>query len=84
MKTPLYYMRGRGLVRLRPGKDQAEFERKHPQLLFIPEDMVPTMEELEEDLHEGVTSAVDGCAPVEHDGHCQHGYPSWFLAKKLI
>jgi len=43
----------------------------------------PTIEELEEWLSEGVAEATDGC-PVELDGTCEHGCPSWLIELGLI
>ena len=43
----------------------------------------PNMEEMEGMLSEGVAEATDGC-PVEPDGECEHGHPSWFLRLGLI
>lgn len=28
--------------------------------------------------------AIDGCGPVEPDGHCEHGCPAWPLHKGMI
>lgn len=28
---------------------------------------------------EGQMEATDGCGPIEDDGHCEHGKPSWLL-----
>ena len=39
----------------------------------------PTIEELMEMEREGFCEATDGCAPVEPDGYCEHGCPSWLL-----
>ena len=39
---------------------------------------VPSEEELEGMLWEGVAAATDGCA-VEPDGICPHGHVSWLL-----
>ena len=46
-------------------------------------DAGPSIEELEEMVADGVAEAVDGCF-VEPDGVCQHGSPSWLIAKGLI
>ena len=43
----------------------------------------PDEETLEEWLMDGVAEADDGC-PVELDGHCPHGRPSWFIHLGLI
>lgn len=70
--------------------------RKHDPSLPTPSEVVrsspwpvPTVERpdydtLEEWLWEdGVCEATDGC-PVEPDGVCPHGHPSWFLKLGLI
>ena len=49
----------------------------------IPLDDEPSQEQLEEWIYNGVSEATDGC-PVEPDGECPHGYPSWLLQLGLI
>jgi hypothetical protein len=44
----------------------------------------PTLDELLEWMFDGECAAIDGCYPVEPDGHCSHGKPSWFLHLNLI
>lgn len=44
----------------------------------------PDWETLQEWMFDGVCEAVDGCYPIELDGHCEHGAPSWFLYLGLI
>ena len=46
-------------------------------------DTKPTRAEVEEWLDEGRALAVDGC-PVEPDGTCPHGSPSWLIVMGLI
>lgn len=41
-------------------------------------DPVPSMDELEGWLFDGVCEATDGCM-VEPDGYCPHGCPSWLI-----
>jgi len=44
----------------------------------------PSIEELAwEVVNDGVCEAVDGC-PVEPDGICPHGAPSWHLVMGII
>lgn len=43
----------------------------------------PTLEELQEWFYDVGCEATDGCW-VEHDGICEHGYPSWFLYLGVI
>lgn len=43
----------------------------------------PDFEQLEEWLEEGKAEATDGC-PVEPDGECEHGFPSWLVELGLI
>lgn len=43
----------------------------------------PTIEDLGVWVFDGVAEATDGC-PIEPDGICEHGYPSWLLFKGLI
>ena len=44
----------------------------------------PELNQLEEWMDEGVCSATDGCFPVEPDGVCEHGYPSWLIEMGMI
>lgn len=37
----------------------------------------PDDEEIEVMCESGVADSTDGCAGIELDGTCQHGYPSW-------
>lgn len=37
----------------------------------------PTIEELVAQERGGRCKALDGCQPVEPDGYCEHGLPSW-------
>jgi len=43
----------------------------------------PTTEQLEYWLSATGCEATDGCW-VEHDGVCQHGYPSWYIQFGII
>ena len=43
-----------------------------------PVDDEPTFDELEDMVFDSVAAATDGC-PIEPDGICEHGYPSWLL-----
>lgn len=43
----------------------------------------PDADTLEDWLLDGAAEAVDGC-PVEPDGHCPHGCPSWLLVLGLV
>jgi len=43
----------------------------------------PSMEDLEEMIFDGDCWATDGC-PIEPDGTCPHGHPSWLLRLGLI
>ncbi len=38
----------------------------------------PSLEQLQEWEADGVCEATDGC-PVEPDGYCPHGHPSWLI-----
>lgn len=53
-------------------------------LAKIPTVSQPTVEQLEEWAMQGFCEAVDGCFPIEPDGHCEHGQPSWLLHLGLI
>ncbi len=44
---------------------------------------MPSIEEMEQWVDDGIAEATDGC-PVEPDGRCEHGCPSWLLALGLI
>lgn len=48
-----------------------------------PTDPEPDEERLEVWTYDSVCEATDGCT-VEPDGICEHGHPSWLLAKGLI
>lgn len=43
----------------------------------------PDLETLEEWMWDSVCEATDGC-PVEPDGMCPHGHPSWLVRLGLI
>lgn len=45
----------------------------------------PLPDELREMLFgECAARATDGCEPIEADGVCEHGHPSWLLYLDLI
>lgn len=44
---------------------------------------LPSMDELEEWLNDGVAESVAGYS-VEPDGYDQHGFPSWFIVLGMI
>jgi hypothetical protein len=44
---------------------------------------VPTLEELEQMVSEGIALATDGCI-TEPDGESEHGEPSWLIELGLI
>ena len=46
--------------------------------------MQPGYNELREMISDGVCSATDGCDSVEPDGWCEHDFPAWPLALKMI
>ena len=48
-----------------------------------PTESEPEYDQLEEWSDDGVAEATDGC-PIEPDGVCQHGHPSWILKLGLI
>jgi hypothetical protein len=48
------------------------------------ENAPPSIEQLMEWEAEGFCQAIDGCFPVEPDGYCQHGKPSWMIVLGLI
>lgn len=39
----------------------------------------PSLEQLMEWEAQGYCEATDGCGPIEPDGYCEHGYPSWLI-----
>ena len=39
----------------------------------------PSVKTLERWDSEGAMRATDGCCPVDPDGHCEHGEPSWLF-----
>ena len=52
----------------------SEIDPSYPE----PTTDVPSIEQLEFYLYDGVSEATDGCS-VEPDGCCTHGHPSWIL-----
>ncbi len=48
-----------------------------------PTEPQPPVEEILTEADDGIVAATDGC-PVEPDGVCPHGYPSWLLYLGLI
>ena len=48
-----------------------------------PTEAEPTMDELSAMMVDSVARATDGC-PIEADGVCEHGHPSWLLQLGLI
>ena len=48
-----------------------------------PKEPEPPLEQLQEWQNDTGCESTDGCW-VEHDGVCEHGYPSWFLHLGLI
>ena len=62
-------------------RDHIETGRPFSELMA--DDPEPDFETLEEWLMDSGCEATDGCW-VEHDGHCPHGKPSWFLKLGLI
>ena len=44
----------------------------------------PTIATLQRWSREGDMEAIDGCGPVEDDGYCEHGKPSWMRSMGLI
>ena len=45
--------------------------------------VVPDMEQISDWVFDCICEALDEC-PIEPDGHCEHGYPSWLIALNLI
>jgi hypothetical protein len=43
----------------------------------------PDTETLEYWIYDGVAEATDGC-PIEPDGVCPHGHPSWLIVLGMI
>lgn len=43
-----------------------------------PTEEKPSMEELRDQMSDGVVDATDGCS-VEPDGWCSHGHVSWLI-----
>jgi len=75
--------RGRPVMAAKRFKDfvtQEMLEEKFPDWVFKPLDYWPTLEEIEEALMDGTCEAVGCGCPVEPDGYCPCGNPSWLLA----
>jgi len=48
-----------------------------------PTEPEPSDDEIEDMVMDGDCTATDGC-PIEPDGICEHGHPSWLLYYGLI
>ncbi len=57
--------------------------RNNPALWPDPETPEPDDETIAFWICDGVTEATDGC-PIEPDGVCPHGHPSWLLRMGII
>jgi len=55
-------------------------EEKWPE----PTEPEPDMDQLQDWVFDSVCEATDGCCPIEPDGMCEHGFPSWLLQLGLI
>lgn len=50
-----------------------------------PTDELPSMDEIEDMVYDRTEPrATDGCEPIEPDGICHHGYPSWLRYLRII
>jgi len=74
------YTKSRGYRVLKPGISLKTYQDKYPDAIKV---YPPDIEELEDWVSECWAEAVDGC-PVEPDGTCEHGYPSWLMVLGYI
>ena len=79
-KQTWVYSHERGLRRLREPEMFDGYKEKYPSAIRVACPSARTVRKYCVDL---VVKAVDGCK-VEPDGTCEHGYPSWLLALRLI
>ena len=50
-----------------------------------PTEPTPSMDEIEDMVFDVIwCRCTDGCEPIEPDGTCEHGYPSWLLQLGII
>lgn len=75
MATTVYS--GGRVFRLKQGVTFDQYLSMFPDAVKVGE--IPSMEELEEMVSDGIAEAVDGCGGIEIDGHCEHGFPSWLM-----
>jgi hypothetical protein len=60
-----------------------QFVAEHHERWLEGDYHLPSLAELERWEQDGVAEAVDGC-PVEPDGRCPHGMPSWLLVVGVV
>jgi len=80
MKKAAVYTRERGVRILKESVTLAQYQEKYPGAFRVE---IPSEEQMADWVCDSVCEAIDGC-PVEPDGTCQHGYPSWLLAIGLM
>ncbi len=72
---------GEGNEPIREAVKSAAAERRY---VPTPTLDAPDDETLEAMSHDGEMEATDGCGPVEDDGYCEHGHPSWMFELGMI
>jgi|GEM_PF-3924423 len=58
--------------------------QERPDILVVDLPHWPSEEEITEALYDGACYSVKCGCPVEPDGYCEHGYPSWLVALNII
>ena len=52
--------------------------------MLCDDDGTPDLETIARWSQAGEMEATDGCGPIEDDGYCEHGRPSWMLTLGFI
>ena len=83
-QDPILVVRDNVARRLKPGTSLDEYLAKYPSAKVLPaKTKSPSISTMRKWMNDGIARATDGCK-IEPDGICEHGHPSWILAKGLI
>lgn len=74
------WSRERGLRKLKEGVILENYKQKYPSAIQVKKPSIKTLEKWSSDCG---CKTIDGCW-VEPDGECEHGYPSWLIAMRII